>query len=343
VTRREIYIEQGFDYKDICLVPQKCVVESRKDCDVSVQFGPRKFILPTVPANMPAVVDQDFCTMLAKRDMYYVMHRFGTNVYEFMRYMEHNRLYTSISIGIKQQDKDLMDGLWRSELSPDYVTIDVANCWSDRCKDVAKIVKYYHPDTFLTVGNVATPEAVVDIESWGTVDAIKVGIAGGAACTTKNKTGFRVPMVNSLLNCGDVATLPIIACGGVGGPGDVAKALACGATMVMAGKYWAQCNESAGQGVDKFGKSCAALGYDCDGFEIPMAKSSYSHKLYYGNASNNNKDERRNIEGTSVVVEVRGSLDDLIGEMIDSLQSAVSYAGGTDLKALYGVEMIIGV
>lgn len=65
-----------FDYDDVQLVPNKCVIKSRKEADTSVQFGPKRFKIPVVPANMESVINEDLAVWLAQHDYYYVMHRF---------------------------------------------------------------------------------------------------------------------------------------------------------------------------------------------------------------------------------------------------------------------------
>ncbi|WP_442761068.1 IMP dehydrogenase, partial [Paucilactobacillus nenjiangensis] len=67
---------ETFDYDDIQLVPSKCIIESRHDADTSIQFGPRKFNIPVVPANMASVIDEDLAIWMAEHNYFYVMHRF---------------------------------------------------------------------------------------------------------------------------------------------------------------------------------------------------------------------------------------------------------------------------
>jgi GMP reductase len=93
--------------------------------------------------------------------------------------------------------------------------------------------------TFIIAGNVATPEAVIDLENWG-ADATKVGIGPGKVCITKLKTGFGTGgwQLSALKWCARVATKPIIADGGIREHGDIAKSIRFGATMVMIGSCW---------------------------------------------------------------------------------------------------------
>jgi GMP reductase len=180
----------------------------------------------------------------------------------------------------------------------------------------AEWIKNNMPNCFLIVGNVATPEAVEDIQDWG-VDAIKVGIAGGKVCISKNKTGFFRPMVSSLKDCVSVSKIPIIADGGVEQHGDVAKALVCGATMIMAGYLFA--------------------GYDLSAGEI-IEIDDRQYKQYFGSASKYNKKEQRNIEGRKILIPYRGSIEEFINELKQDLQSSISYAGGSDLSAFKNVK-----
>ena len=173
----------------------------------------------------------------------------------------------------------------------------------------------------MIVGNVATPQAVIELQKWG-ANAIKCGIAGGHVCTTRLKTGFYRPMVSMILECAGVATVPLIADGGIAHGGDVAKALACGAHMVMAGKMFAGYDESAG-----------------DLIEIEERK----YKTYFGSASEYNKDDQKYIEGKKILVDYNGSMKKLLKELHEDLQSSISYSGGKTISALNNRRLLIEI
>ena len=179
-------------------------------------------------------------------------------------------------------------------------------------------IKRKLPNSFLIVGNVATGEAVKEVASWG-ADAIKVGIAGGHVCTTKDKTGFHRPMVSTLLDCASVSPVPIIADGGISSHGDIAKAIACGATMVMAGMLFSGYDESAGNVIEINGKM---------------------YKEYYGSASEYNKSDIKNVEGRKVLVDYKGPMDKCLKEIQEDLQSSISYSGGNSIESLYSAKLI---
>ena len=98
-----------FDYDNILLLPRKCRVESRSECDASVELGGRSFRLPVVPANMKTVVDEKISLWLAQNGYFYVMHRFDLDNVKFVRNMRDQGVYASISLGVKAADYATVD------------------------------------------------------------------------------------------------------------------------------------------------------------------------------------------------------------------------------------------
>lgn len=310
--------EKELNYKDIYLVPKKTIVDSRKECDTSVKLGDFKFDMPVYAANMKSVVDASTCEFFAKRDWFYTMHRFEVDQVEFVRNMHEKGLIASISVGVNKDCYIQLENLKTANLIPEFITVDIANIWCSKGMMMIKYLKDQFPNSFIIAGNMATGEAVKDVESWG-ADACKVGIAGGSTCITKNKTGFHRPMVSTVIDCASEAKKPIIADGGIVDHGDIAKALVLGAHMVMAGHLFSGYEESAG-----------------DILEI----NGHFKKAYYGSASEHNKGQHKNVEGKKVFVDYRGPLDKLLVELKEDLQSSISYAGGRELKALLGCNVI---
>jgi GMP reductase len=309
-------IEKQLSYQDVFLEPKKCIVDSRTCCETVVVLGSKLFQMPVYPSNMKSVVDIETCKFLAKNGWFYTMHRFGIDYKEFMIQMRKENLFTSISVGIKKESRDILIELAKNGLNPDYITIDVANAWSDRTKSMMKFIKDIHGSSFLIVGNIATSEAAKEVEEWG-ADALKVGISGGSVCITKNKTGVYRGMVNTVQSCCDTPHIPIIADGGIVEHGDIAKAIACGATMVMAGSLFAGYDQSAGNVIE---------------IEDRM------YKEYYGSASKYNKEEYKNIEGKKILIPYKGDMSKLLIELKQDLQSSISYVGGKNLEDLRKAE-----
>ena len=310
-----------FDYDNVLLLPRKCRVESRSECDTSVTLGKHTFRLPVVPANMKTVVDPQICAWLARRGYFYVMHRFDLDNLQFVRDMAAQGLYASISVGVKKADHEAISHMRSEGLCPDFITIDIAHGHADSVHAMISHIKENLPDAFVIAGNVGTPEAVIDLENWG-ADATKVGIGPGKVCITKLKTGFGTGgwQLSALKWCARVATKPIIADGGIREHGDIAKSVRFGASMVMIGSMLAGHEESPGATVEVDGKL---------------------YKEYYGSASDFNKGEYKHVEGKRILEPVKGKLADTLIEMEQDLQSSISYAGGTRLLDVRRVNYVI--
>lgn len=108
---------EAFDYDDIQLVPNKCIIKSRKEADTSIKFGKRTFKLPVVPANMESVINEPLAVWLAENDYYYVMHRFQPEKRaDFIKMMHDKGLFASISVGIKDEEYKFIDQLANEKL-----------------------------------------------------------------------------------------------------------------------------------------------------------------------------------------------------------------------------------
>jgi len=298
-------------YDDFYLVPKKSIVSSRSECDTSLEFGGYQFNLSIVPSNMSSVVNFELCTELAKRGYFYIMHRFVSydDIYKFVVKMNNEFLISSISIGVKQADYDLIDQL--KDNAPDYITIDIAHGHSYLMRDMITHIRKQLPNVFIITGNVASQDAVDDLTEWG-ASCIKYGVGPSPVCNTYPNTGFYghpATLLNELNS-----TLPIIADGGASRIGHIVKAVVLGADMVMVGGMLSGFNESPGDVFEINGEQC---------------------KIYAGSTANNIK----HIEGKSSHVALKGSIWDYLDVIEQNTKSAISYAGGTDLSAFNHVEI----
>ncbi len=315
-------MDNVFDYEDIQLIPAKCIVDSRTECDTSVTLGERTFRLPVVPANMQTIIDERISEYLAENGYFYIMHRFRPEKrISFIRDMKAKGLYASISVGVKEEEYLFVEQLAGDKLSPEYITIDIAHGHSNSVIRMINHIKNHLPDSFVIAGNIGTPEAVRELEHAG-ADATKVGIGPGKVCITKIKTGFGTGgwQLAALRWCAKAANKPIIADGGIRTNGDIAKSIRFGAKMVMIGSLFAGHEESPGETIEIDGKL---------------------YKEYFGSASEFQKGEKKNVEGKKMFVEYRGSLKNTLLEMEQDLQSSVSYAGGTSIEALRTVDYVV--
>lgn len=308
-----------FDFNDINLVPKKCLVDSRSEIETSLTFGKHEFKMPVVPANMEAVIDINIAKNLAKNGFFYIMHRFG-NTLEFCREMKKENLLVSISVGVNQDSYDLLEQLLKENIIPDFITIDIAH---GHAISMERMITYLKSkfSSFIIAGNVSTKDAVYDLQNWG-ADAIKVGIGPGSACTTYPATGFgsRNCQASVILECSSVSKVPIIADGGIKEPGDIAKSLVMGATMVMIGGMLSGYDDSPGHKIFIDGKY---------------------FKEFWGSASAHQSNKTNRIEGKKILVEYKDrSILDGYQYLKECLQSAISYGGGKDLSCFNSVKWI---
>lgn len=318
---------RALKYSDISLKPNFGACESRSECSTKTSILGNDYKLPIVPANMKAVITEDLCKWLSENGYFYIMHRFDVNNINFVdRANREDWNLISISLGVQQDDIDTLSKLKRNDDRGRVhcITIDIAHGHSQKMKDMLEHCKRTLPSAKIIAGNVATPNAVADLYSWG-ADMVKIGIGQGSPCTTKDKTGFTMPMFSCVKNCSNVYSgdlfsddepqkVPIIADGGIKCNGDVAKALVAGADAVMAGGLFASCSDSPSHSIEIGG---------------------VTHKAYYGSASFENKKTNTHIEGVLRNVPSSGmTYEAKLIELGEDIRSSISYAGGTDLSSL---------
>jgi GMP reductase len=314
-------MQPKFDFEQINLLPRMGVVDSRDECSTITKFGNYDFKLPIIPANMECVISEELAIKLAQSGYFYVMHRFETNSFEFVRKMKSLNLISSISVGVNSDSYLLIDDFFANEIVPDYITIDIAHGHCQKMERMLKYIKSKLPETFVIAGNISTTDAVLDLQSWG-ADALKVGIGPGSACTTWPSTGFgsRNCQASTIFECSKVATVPIVADGGIKVPADITKSIVLGATMVMIGGMLSGFSDSPGNLINS---------------------SNGSYKEFWGSASVYQSGKKNRIEGTKNLIPYKAkSIFDELSYIEECLQSSISYGGGRDLSCLNSVQWI---
>jgi IMP dehydrogenase len=240
---------------------------------------------------------------------------------------ESGRLRVGAAIGPGPDCQARMDAL--AAAGVDLIVVDTAHGHSKGVIDTVKLVKQRHPSMDVVAGNVATAEGTLALIEAG-ADAVKVGIGPGSICTTRVVAGVGVPQVTAIADCAAVADkhdIPIIADGGIKFSGDVTKAIAAGASAVMAGSLFAGTDEAPGDLVLYQGRSYKV--YRGMGSLGAMKRGS---KDRYGQGGA--ADEKLVPEGIEGRVPYRGSLTSILYQLVGGLRSGMGYTGSRTIAEL---------
>ncbi len=235
---------------------------------------------------------------------------------------EHGRLRVAAAIGVGQLDraKALV------EAGVDVLVLDSAHGHSKGILDTVKMIKT-ELKVDVIAGNVATAEATVDLIKAG-ADGVKVGIGPGSICTTRIVAGVGVPQISAIDECSQAAKeygVPVIADGGIKFSGDVAKALAVGASSVMMGSALAGTEESPGEVILSHGRKFKS--YRGMGSIGAMTKGSTDRYFQEGTAA-----DKLVPEGIEGMVPYRGYIADIIHQFIGGLRSSMGYLGSATIE-----------
>ena len=245
-----------------------------------------------------------------------------------------NRLLVGAAVGITNDMMDRVAALVKAKV--DVITVDTAHGHSRNVIEAIKQVKSKYPDLQVIAGNVATAEATRDLIEAG-ADCIKVGIGPGSICTTRVVTGIGVPQITAIIDCVEEANkydIPIIADGGIKYSGDITKALACGASTVMAGSLFAGTEESPGDTILYEGKQYK----EYRGMGSLAAMKAGSGDRYF--QSNTKKYVPEGVEGR---VAYKGPVGEVIYQLMGGLKSGMGYVGSSNLEELYEKSKFIKI
>jgi len=224
------------------------------------------------------------------------------------------------------------------EAGADVICIDTAHGHSQGVLKTVEKLKARYTDAQILAGNVATADGARDLVGAG-VDGVKVGIGAGAICTTRIIAGIGVPQISAIMDCAEALAesgVPMAADGGVRYSGDIAKALAAGASSVMLGSLLAGVEESPGEVVLWEGRSYKV--YYGMGSLTAMKKGSADR--YFQEGAEPDKLVPEGIEGR---VPFKGKLADTIFQLIGGLRAAMGYCGCADIETFKQVTRFVQI
>ena len=238
---------------------------------------------------------------------------------------EHGRLRVGAAIGVGQLDRATA----LVEVGADVIVLDSAHGHSQGIIDTLKLIKKTL-DVDVIAGNIATAAAAQDLIDAG-ADAVKVGIGPGSICTTRIVAGVGVPQISAIDEVAEVANkagVPVVADGGIKYSGDVAKALAVGASSVMLGSALAGTYEAPGEMILFNGRQFKE--YRGMGSIGAMSKGSTDRYFQEGTAA-----DKLVPEGIEGRVPYRGRISDVVHQMVGGLRSSMGYCGSESIQMFW--------
>lgn len=315
----------GLTFDDVLLVPRYSEISSRKHPVLKTQITKNYTIdLPVITANMDTITEKEMACAMASLGGIGSLHRFMTEaeqvdmVKAIKTYMKERNLNTPVaaSIGVKEEGMKRAEHL--VEAGVQIITLDIAHGDSIMMLETLDFLKKRFPQVDVIAGNVATSDGVKRMIDRG-ADAVKVGIGPGSMCTTRIITGHGVPQLTAIALAVSIASkhnIPVIADGGLKNSGDIVKALAAGASSVMVGSLVSGTLETPGElkgGMKQY-----------RGMASKAAQVSWRGDMPQGMAA----------EGESTQIPCKGSVTNVIEELMGGLRSGMTYLGVDGLKAM---------
>ena len=317
ITNRDLKFETNFNKK----IKESMTSEGLVTAKEGITLEEAKQILGKARKEKLPIVDDDYNLkgLITIKDIEKQIR------YPYSAKDSNGRLLCGAAVGCTPDILNRVDELVKSHV--DVIVIDTAHGHSANVLKTFALVKEKYPDLQVIAGNIATAEGTKAMIECG-VDAVKVGIGPGSICTTRVVAGIGVPQITAVMDCYEMAdkyNIPIIADGGIKFSGDVTKAIAAGANVVMLGGLLAGCDESPGE------------------FELYQGRK---YKVYRGMGSlaameNGSKDryfqanaKKLVPEGVEGRVAYKGKLEDTIFQLVGGLRSGMGYCGAKTIQEL---------
>ena len=313
--------KQVYSFDDVLMVPKKSDIISREEVSLESSICDTKYEIPIISSPMDTVTGPAMAHVIGEMGGLGITHRYCTS--------EDQVAITpgsaGAAVGITNDYMERVDRLVK-EKGVKTFCLDVAHGHHVLMERALKSMRDKYGDQLnIIAGNVATPDGYVDLSEWG-ADAVRIGIGGGSICSTRIQTGHGVPTFQSVLSCKYADGATIIADGGIKTSGDIVKALAAGADFVMLGSMLAGTDESPGS--------------------VFESNGGKKYKVYRGMASVEAqvdwRGQARSLEGISTTIPYKGSVKDIIPDLVKNIKSGLSYSGARTISELQSrAEFII--
>ncbi len=335
-------IKEGLTYDDVLLIPAHSDVLPR-EVDITSKFTREISLrLPMVSSAMDTVTDARVAEAFARLGGIGVIHKNmpldqqTAQVAQVKSKTDEagHALLVAAAVGINPHSLDSIEAL--IGVGADAVVLDTAHGHSQMVLDTIRKARKAFPKIQIVAGNIATAEAALALKDCG-VDAVKVGIGPGSICTTRIIAGIGVPQLTAIMDTAEAlegSGIPIIADGGIRYSGDIVKALAAGASTIMAGSLFAGTDETPGTVIEVNGKKYKA--YRGMGSLEAMEKGSKDR--YF---QNNVTDAKKLVpEGIAARVPYKGSLYEVVYQMLGGLRAGMGYCGAATIHDLHHAQFV---
>jgi IMP dehydrogenase len=309
-------ITEGFTFDDVLIRPGASQMEP-SEASLATKIAGVALALPFLSAAMDRVTEASMAIALGKLGALGVLHR-NCSIEEqvaMVRTVKKAGVPVAAACGPFAADRaKALD-----DAGCDIVVIDCAHGHNLNVIASAKKIRKQFKHAKMIFGNIATAEAAR--EACAFADAVKVGVGPGSICTTRIISGVGVPQLSAVIDVASVASkkkIPVIADGGIRTSGDIAKALAAGASAVMCGNMFAGTDEAPGKVITKNGKKCKE--YRGMGSSA-VIKSASGAERYFTHG-------RKAIpEGVEAVVPYKGPVSEIVASLSSGVQVGMGYVG----------------
>jgi IMP dehydrogenase len=322
ITRRDIVFEKNYELKVSDLMTKDVVF-----ANVGTTLDQAKDILHKNKVEKLPIIDKQ------RRIIGLIT---GKDILKMEKYPnaskdKKGRLLVGAAVGVKGDYLDRTEALLNN--GADVIVVDIAHGHSENAINTVKLIKKAFPMCELIAGNVATERGTEDLIKAG-VDAVKVGVGSGSICITRIVTGSGVPQLTAIIDSVKIAKkydIPVISDGGTRTSGDLTKALAAGASSVMIGSMFGGTDESPGKTLIKNGKK----------YKMYRGMASFAASLgrkYRENAEMNIENDDLNDyvpEGVEAMVPYKGSVVEIIRQLVGGVRSGLSYCGAKTINEMY--------
>ena len=323
-------IKEALTFDDVLLLPKYSNILP-SETDISVNLTKNiKLKVPFLSSAMDTVTESSMAIAMGRSGGMGIIHRnldIKQQSNEVAK-VKNKKLLVGAAIGTTQEDIKRAKVLFDSGV--DLIVIDTAHGHSEKVLKILSKIRNDNYNTPICVGNIATAEAAKQLYNSG-ANIIKVGIGPGSICTTRMVAGIGVPQITAVMEVSKVLKgkkIKIISDGGIKFSGDIAKAIAAGADVIMMGSIFAGTDESPGKKFkikNKFYKKYRGMG------SIGAMSAGSSNRYFQKNYSDKSKFVPEGVEGR---VEYKGSVDKIIYQLKGGLRSSMGYIGAKRLEEI---------